>query len=109
MTLLPYPLTKILLPYDGSPLARKALELAAQLSIAGKEAVKGLTLLQVIGGSYLARHFHNVDLRVTRMDKDKDWQGFATWRKSSPHWRKGKSSSLWASAPSSSHRQQGQR
>jgi len=74
MTLLPYPLTKILLPYDGSPSARKALELSAHLCIAGKEAVKGLTLLQVIGGSYLARHIHNVDLRVTRMDKNKDWQ-----------------------------------
>jgi len=74
MTLLPYPITKILLPYDGSPSARNALELAAQLSIAGRQAVKGLTLLQVIGGGYLARHVHNVDLRVTRMDKDKDWQ-----------------------------------
>jgi len=74
MTLLSYPITKILLPFDGSPSARNALELAAQLSIAGKEAVKGLTLLQVIGGSYLARHVHNVDLRVARMDQDKDWQ-----------------------------------
>ena len=74
MTLLPYPITKILLPYDGSPSARNALELAAQLSIAGKEAVKGLTLLQVMGGSYLSRHVQNVDLRVTRMDQDKDWQ-----------------------------------
>jgi nucleotide-binding universal stress UspA family protein len=74
MTMPPYPITKILLPFDGSPSARNALVLAAQLSIAGKEAVKGLTLLQVIGGSYLARHVHNVDLRVTRMDKDKDWQ-----------------------------------
>jgi len=73
MTRLPYPITKILLPHDGSPSARNALELAAQLSMAGKEAVKGLTLLQVIGGSYLARHVHNVDLRVSRMDKDKDW------------------------------------
>lgn len=74
MTLLSYPISKILLPFDGSPSARNALELAAHLSIAGKEAVKGLTLLQVIGGSYLARHVHNVDLRVTRMDQDKDWQ-----------------------------------
>ena len=74
MTLLPYPITKILLPYDRSPSAQNALKLAAQLSIAGKEAVKDLTLLQVIGGSYLARHVHNVDLRVNRMDKDKDWQ-----------------------------------
>lgn len=74
MTLLPYPITKILLPYDGSPSARNALKLAAQLSMGGKDAVKGLTLLQVIGGSYLARHIHNVDLRVNRMDQDKDWQ-----------------------------------
>jgi len=74
MNLLPYPITKILLPYDRSPSAQNALKLAAQLSIAGKEAVKDLTLLQVIGGSYLARHVHNVDLRVNRMDKDKDWQ-----------------------------------
>jgi nucleotide-binding universal stress UspA family protein len=74
MNLLPYPVTKILLPYDGSPSARKALELAAQLSIAGKEAIAGLTLLEVIGGGYLARHIQNVDLRVTRMDQDKDWR-----------------------------------
>jgi len=74
MTLLPYPITKILLPFDGSPSARNALELGAQLSMAGKEAVKGLSLLQVIGGGYLARHVQNVDLRVTRMDQDKDWQ-----------------------------------
>jgi nucleotide-binding universal stress UspA family protein len=74
MTLLPYPIVKILLPYDGSASARNALELAANLCIADKEAVQGLTLLQVIGGSYLARHIQNVDLRVTRMDKNKDWQ-----------------------------------
>jgi nucleotide-binding universal stress UspA family protein len=74
MNLLPYPITKILLPYDGSPSAKNALELAADLSIAGKKAITGLTLLEVIGGSYLARHIQNVDLRVTRMDQDKDWQ-----------------------------------
>ncbi len=74
MNLLSYPITKILLPYDGSPSAKNALELAANLSIAGKEAITGLTLLEVIGGGYLARHIQNVDLRVTRMDQDKDWQ-----------------------------------
>lgn len=74
MEQLAYPITKILLPYDGSASARNALELAACLCDAGKEEVKGLTLLQVIGGSYLARHIQNVDLRVTRMDQDKDWQ-----------------------------------
>jgi nucleotide-binding universal stress UspA family protein len=74
MTSIPYPVTKILVPYDGSPSARNALTLAAHLSLAGREAVQGITVLQVIGGSYLARHVQNVDLRVTRMDKDKDWQ-----------------------------------
>jgi nucleotide-binding universal stress UspA family protein len=74
MNLFPYPVTKILLPYDGSPSARNALELAAQLAMAGREAVEGVTLLHVTGGSYLARHVQNVDLRVTRMDQDKDWQ-----------------------------------
>jgi nucleotide-binding universal stress UspA family protein len=74
MNLLPYPITKILLPYDGSPSAQNALQVAAILSIAGREAITGLTLLEVIGGGYLARHIQNVDLRVTRMDEDKDWQ-----------------------------------
>jgi nucleotide-binding universal stress UspA family protein len=74
MNLLPYPVTKVLLPYDGSPSAKNALELAARLSIAGRGATTGLTLLEVVGGGYLARHIHNVDLRVTRMDQDKDWR-----------------------------------
>lgn len=74
MTAIPYPVTKILVPYDGSPSARNALTLAAHLAIAGRQAVTGVTVLQVIGGSYLARHVHNVDLRVARMDQDKDWQ-----------------------------------
>jgi nucleotide-binding universal stress UspA family protein len=74
MNLLPYPVTKILLPYDGSVSAKNALQLAAGLSMAGSGAITGLTLLEVIGGGYLARHIHNVDLRTTRMDEDKDWR-----------------------------------
>jgi nucleotide-binding universal stress UspA family protein len=74
MNQLPYPITKILLPYDGSPSAQNALQLAASLSIAGRETIVGVTLLEVIGGGYLARHIQNVDLRVTRMDQDKDWR-----------------------------------
>jgi nucleotide-binding universal stress UspA family protein len=74
MTAIPYPVTKILVPYDGSPSARNALSLAAHLAIAGRQAVTGVTVLQVIGGSYLARHVHNVDLRVARLDQDQDWQ-----------------------------------
>jgi nucleotide-binding universal stress UspA family protein len=74
MNQLPYPITKVLLPYDGSPSARNSLVLAAYLSKAGQEAFQGVTLLEVIGGGYLARHIQNVDLRVTHMDQDKDWQ-----------------------------------
>lgn len=70
----PYPITKILLPYDGSPSARLALDLAASLGRAGGPAVQGLTLLHVTGGSYLATHVKNVDLRVTRLDQVKEWQ-----------------------------------
>lgn len=69
-----YPVTKILLPYDGSPSARQALDLAASLAGAGGAAFQGLTLLHVTGGSYLARHVQNVDLRVTRLDQVKEWQ-----------------------------------
>jgi nucleotide-binding universal stress UspA family protein len=65
---------RILLPYDGSPSARAAIRLAAALGAAGGEAVQGLTLLRVLEGGYLARHLHNVDLRVTRLDQDPAWQ-----------------------------------
>jgi nucleotide-binding universal stress UspA family protein len=74
MNISPYPITKILLPYDGSPSARQALDLAASLAGAGGSAFQVLTLLHVTGGSYLARHVQNVDLRVTRLDQVKEWQ-----------------------------------
>ncbi len=67
------PLAKILLPYDGSPSARLGLKFAARAG-ADCEAVHSLTLLRVIGGSYLARHLQNVDLRVTKLDQTKEWQ-----------------------------------
>jgi nucleotide-binding universal stress UspA family protein len=70
----PYPFTRILIPYDVSPSVQKALEWAAHLARAGGEAVENLTLLRVIGGGYLARHIHNVDLRVTRMDQVEAWR-----------------------------------
>ncbi len=69
-----YPYTRILIPYDGSPSAQKALEWAAHLARAGGDEVEQVTLLRVIGGSYLARHIQNVDLRVTRMDQVAAWR-----------------------------------
>jgi len=75
----PYPFTRILIPYDGSPSAKKALEWAAHLARAERDEVEQITLLRVIGGSYLARHIQNVDLRVTRMDQ------VAAWRRMRQH------------------------
>ncbi|MCK9377117.1 MAG: universal stress protein [Syntrophobacterales bacterium] len=75
----PYPFTRILIPYDGSPSAKKALEWAAHLTCAGGDEVEQVTLLRVIGGGYLARHIQNVDLRVTRMDQ------VAAWRRMRQH------------------------
>jgi len=69
-----FPYSRILIPYDGSPAAKQALEWAASLVRAGREAVENLTLLRVIGGGYLVRHLHNVDLRVTRMDDVAAWR-----------------------------------
>src|SRR4030066_1853660 len=69
-----YPFSRILIPYDGSPSAQKALEWAAHLARAGGDEVEEVTLLRVIGGSYLARHIQNVDLRVTRMDEVDAWR-----------------------------------
>lgn len=74
MTELTFPHRKILVPYDGSPWARLALVWAAAIARAGKEAVEELTLVRVIGASYLARHLQNVDLRVTRLDREIPWQ-----------------------------------
>lgn len=68
------PLKRILLPYDGSPSARLALQFAAALAPAGCQGIEELTLLRVIGASYLARHIQNVDLRVNRLDQTKEWQ-----------------------------------
>jgi len=75
----PYPFTRILIPYDGSPSAKKALEWAAHLARAGGDDVGQVALLRVIGGGYMARHIKNVDLRVTRMDQ------VAAWRRMRQH------------------------
>jgi nucleotide-binding universal stress UspA family protein len=74
MTTDAYPYHRILIPFDGSPSAHKALEWSAHLARAGGEAVESVTLLRVIGGGYLARHIQNVDLRVTRMDQVDAWR-----------------------------------
>lgn len=74
MSPLPFSVTRMLIPYDGSPGAREALKLAARLALAGGETVTGLTLFMVVGGSYVARHVQNVDLRLARLTQEPDWQ-----------------------------------
>jgi nucleotide-binding universal stress UspA family protein len=69
-----YPFTRILIPFDASASAQRALDWAAHLARAGGEALEKVTLLRVIGGGYLARHIQNVDLRVTRMDQVDAWR-----------------------------------
>jgi nucleotide-binding universal stress UspA family protein len=69
-----YPFSRILIPYDGSSPAKPALKWAGHLARAGGADVELVTLLQVAGGGYLARHVHNVDLRVSRLDQVEAWQ-----------------------------------
>ncbi len=68
------PLSKLLIPFDGSPSARAAVRFAAVLAQQMGGAVQGITLLYVTGGSYLARHLQNVDLRAVRLEQTAEWQ-----------------------------------
>ncbi|MBW1991179.1 MAG: universal stress protein [Deltaproteobacteria bacterium] len=69
----PKPFSRILLAYDGSADARRALYFAAALA-RGSRLVEHIAVLRVIGGSYLARHVKNVDLRVTRLEEVREWR-----------------------------------
>jgi len=68
------PCTHILIPYDGSPSAQNALELAALLARQRAAQVRQVTILRAIGSGYLARHVHNVDLRVLKLEQTREWQ-----------------------------------
>jgi nucleotide-binding universal stress UspA family protein len=74
MAIAPFPFHKILIPFDGSSSAHKALEWAAHLVRVGGGAVARLTLLRVIGGGYLATHLPQADLRLARMDQVASWR-----------------------------------
>ncbi len=69
-----HPLTKIMIPFDGSPSARLAVQYAATLVQGSSEPVQQITLVYVISGSYLARHLQNVDLRVVKLEQTAEWQ-----------------------------------
>lgn len=67
-------MTRILLPFDGSPSARLAARYAAALVQGSGGSVEQVTLIYISGGSYLARHVQNVDLRVVRLEQTAEWQ-----------------------------------
>lgn len=67
-------LTKILIPFDGSPAARAAVRFAAAMVQESRAGVEQITLLHVTGGGYLARHLQNVDLRVLKLEQTAEWQ-----------------------------------
>ncbi len=69
-----YPCTHILVSYDGSPAAHRALELSAELWRAHADRVEKVTLLRAVSGDYLDRRGHNVDLRVVNKDQVSWWQ-----------------------------------
>jgi nucleotide-binding universal stress UspA family protein len=58
------PISKILLPVDGSEHSKRAIRFAGCIgSLLGK-TISGVTLLHVIAGSYLSRHINYVDFRA---------------------------------------------
>ena len=65
------PLTKLLLPVDGSEPSLRAVSFAARLALLLNGRIAKATLLHVISGHYLSSHMGNVDLRAETILKDK--------------------------------------
>ncbi len=62
------PLTKILVPIDGSEPSKRAVVFAGCMSQI-VDRVKMITLLHVLAGGYLARHMSNIDVRAGHLIK----------------------------------------
>lgn len=58
------PLTRFLVPIDGSEPSRRAVDLAGCLAAALGHRVEGITLVHVLAGHYLEEHMANVDFRT---------------------------------------------
>jgi nucleotide-binding universal stress UspA family protein len=58
------PITKILLPIDGSGHSKRALQFAGCMGASLGKSLSGITLLHVITGGYLSRHISHVDFRA---------------------------------------------
>jgi len=61
---LQHPISKILLPVDGSADSKRALQFAGYLGASLSKSLSGLTLLRVLAGGYMSRHMGNIDFRV---------------------------------------------
>ncbi len=60
----PQPLSRFLVPVDGSESGKNAAYLAGSLAVSLGDRVKGITLLHVLAGGYLSRHMVNIDKRT---------------------------------------------
>jgi nucleotide-binding universal stress UspA family protein len=65
------PVTKILLPVDGSEHSNRAIEFTGYLSAALGKALSNISLLRVMSGSYISRHLAYIDFRADVL-KDSD-------------------------------------
>jgi nucleotide-binding universal stress UspA family protein len=68
------PIPKILIPVDDTDESRHVLEYAACLAMPYGDALRGITLLHVIGAGYLTSHAGYVDLRVLRVEESAAFQ-----------------------------------
>ncbi len=61
------PLSKILVPIDGSQPSERAVFLTGCLAIALGSTVQQISLVHVLAGSYLRQHMANIDIRAERV------------------------------------------
>ena len=58
------PISRILLPVDGSKHSKRAVQFAGCLGASMGKSLSGVTLLHVLTGGYLSRHMANIDFRT---------------------------------------------
>jgi len=63
----PTPLSKILLPIDGSEHCRRATVFTGCLAAAIGDRISNITLLHVLAGGYLSEHLANIDARAANI------------------------------------------
>jgi nucleotide-binding universal stress UspA family protein len=61
------PLSRFLLPVDGSEPSRRAVSFAACMAAAMGPKVEEICLLHVLGGHYLSQHMANIDFRIDQV------------------------------------------